>query len=64
VQNTAVECQIHEILDLQMLVVRRVHDETVEIQIVLHVVADEARMGFEEQLQQPAVLIDLVQGIL
>ncbi len=63
-QYTAVECQIHEILNLQMLVVWWIHDKTVEIQIVLHVVANEARIRLEEQLQQPAVLVDLVQGIL
>lgn len=61
---TATECLIHEILDLQMLVVWWIHDKTVEIQIVLYVVANEARMRLEEQLQQPAVLVDLVQGIL
>jgi hypothetical protein len=62
--NTAVECPIHELFNLFLLVIGWVHYESEEVQIVLEVVPDEPRMCIEELFKQPAVLVDPVQGIL
>lgn len=62
--NTAVECLIHELFHLFLLVIGWVHYERKEVQIVLKVVPDEPRMCIEEMFKQATILVDPIQGIL
>jgi len=61
--DRAVECPIHELFHFSLLIFGWVHYESEEVQIVLKIVPDEPGMR-EELLEQPAVLVDSIQGIL
>lgn len=63
-QNSASECQIHELFHLQVLVPRRIRDKRIEVQIVLDIITHETGMGTEELLKQPAVLVNEIQRVL
>ena len=60
----ATHCPVEHHGHLLHLIGRIVHDDPEEVQVAVEVVAVEAGMRVEEQLQQPAKLVHLAQRVV